>query len=253
MKTNHQDATLTPEWNLQTILLSELSQTENWRDESLKSLTATIVNLVRPFMCNYQDATRIRELEEALREACKWQTKELNKYRGILDCRRPGIYDDDDIVTAEEGVEIYGELVAKSEAALTKSALPQKEEVGEIESVTLCNRLEGMKHPASMAHPRGRGYNEGIEAAIMVIRNDTRAPTNQGRSEMAVKVGGIYRHIANTHYGYAKVIEILPRKTGINTTNYKLAKCEWCTNDKFIFGMIKYFRTSLLTTKDTHQ
>ena len=42
----------------------------------------------------------------------------------------------------------------------------------------LIEKLEAAKYSVSMSHPRGLGFNEGIDMAIHIIT--TRAPTNQG-------------------------------------------------------------------------
>lgn len=55
-------------------------------------------------------------------------------------------------------------------------------------------------------------------------------------------IGETYRHHSNPNIGYAKAIEIINGKTGINTNTYKVVKCEWSMAPNDTFGFIKYFR-----------
>jgi len=57
---------------------------------------------------------------------------------------------------------------------------------------------------------------------------------------------GKYYHLRDqdpnsTCYPYAKVLEIIPPRTGKNNTNRKVAKCEWTVRKDDEFGFIKYF------------
>ncbi len=61
-----------------------------------------------------------------------------------------------------------------------------------------------------------------------------------------IKVGESYRHKNTPNYYYAKVIEILPPKKGINTNTYTVVKCEWSTDRVSNFGLIKYFKPTEL-------
>lgn len=61
---------------------------------------------------------------------------------------------------------------------------------------------------------------------------------------MKIMIGGIYRHRINPDVGYAKVIEIIPPKKGINKTARQIVKVQWCMDDRFIFGLVKYFNKS---------
>ena len=61
---------------------------------------------------------------------------------------------------------------------------------------------------------------------------------------MKIEIGQIYRHRDNPSVGYAKVLEIIPAKKGVNTHGYKIVKVEWSQDNKFTFGLIKYFKQS---------
>lgn len=63
-------------------------------------------------------------------------------------------------------------------------------------------------------------------------------------------IGEHYRHIATPNYGWAKIIEILPANTTLNTNRFKVAKCEWTVDKNDMVGMIKYFRLSHLIKCD---
>ncbi len=66
------------------------------------------------------------------------------------------------------------------------------------------------------------------------------------RSE--VIIGEHYRFRGET-YAWAKVVEILPPKTGKNTTRKYIAKCHWDIKKNPNFAIIKYFAVADLTNK----
>ncbi len=57
-----------------------------------------------------------------------------------------------------------------------------------------------------------------------------------------IEIGVSYRHRNNPNYSYAKVLEVVPPKTGVNTHGYSICKCEWSVGKNDNFGMIKHFR-----------
>lgn len=59
-------------------------------------------------------------------------------------------------------------------------------------------------------------------------------------------IGEHYRLKGDT-YCWAKVLEIIPPKKGVNKTSKFIAKCEWARDKNSNFGMIKYFAISDLT------
>ena len=59
-----------------------------------------------------------------------------------------------------------------------------------------------------------------------------------------IVIGRVYRHRSNPNVGYAKVLEIIAPKTGVNTHDYKIVRVEWCQDSAFTFGLIKYFKQS---------
>ena len=54
-------------------------------------------------------------------------------------------------------------------------------------------------------------------------------------------VGDHARHRSNPMYGWAKILAIIPGKTGVNTHGYKIAKVEWTVGKSDNLGLIKYF------------
>lgn len=54
-------------------------------------------------------------------------------------------------------------------------------------------------------------------------------------------IGEFYRHKNNPTYCWAKVIKVLPPKTGENTLNKIVVKCEWSTDKGSVIGLVKYF------------
>lgn len=58
------------------------------------------------------------------------------------------------------------------------------------------------------------------------------------------KIGKYYRHKNTPNYGWAKLIEIIPPRKGINTTNYIVGKCEWSVHKNDTLGLYRYFRLS---------
>lgn len=65
---------------------------------------------------------------------------------------------------------------------------------------------------------------------------------------MEIRIGEYYRHKEHPAYAWAKVLEILPPKTGENTSNNYIAKCEWVVSKSDPFGLIKYFKLSDLAS-----
>lgn len=64
-----------------------------------------------------------------------------------------------------------------------------------------------------------------------------------------IKIGEFYRVKGNENYCWAQAIEILPPKTGKNTTRATVVKCKWVVNKKDVdspFVLIKYFKVSNL-------
>lgn len=61
-----------------------------------------------------------------------------------------------------------------------------------------------------------------------------------------IVIGEYYRHKDTPNYAWAKVIEILPPRKGINTTSSTIAKCEWTVDKNDKFGLIKHFKVSSL-------
>jgi hypothetical protein len=59
-----------------------------------------------------------------------------------------------------------------------------------------------------------------------------------------IEIGAVYRHRDTPNYGYAKALEIIPAKTGVNKNGHKVVKVIWATDDKFEFGLIKHFKQS---------
>ncbi len=57
-----------------------------------------------------------------------------------------------------------------------------------------------------------------------------------------IKIGEYYRFREHPHYSYAKAIEVIPSKTGINTKTYKIVKCEHVVNKNDNMGFVRYFR-----------
>jgi hypothetical protein len=57
-------------------------------------------------------------------------------------------------------------------------------------------------------------------------------------------VGESYRHKDHPNYCWAKVIEVLPPKTGDNPFNGIIVKCEYSQNKDDNFGLVKHFRPS---------
>ena len=57
-----------------------------------------------------------------------------------------------------------------------------------------------------------------------------------------IVIGNYYRHKESPRYAWAKAVEILNPKTGVNAHAYKIVKCEWTTDKNESFGLIKYFR-----------
>jgi len=59
---------------------------------------------------------------------------------------------------------------------------------------------------------------------------------------MKIKVGDYARHSDHPNYGWAKVLEIIPPKTGVNKKTYKIARVEWTVYKNDTMGLIKYFK-----------
>ena len=66
---------------------------------------------------------------------------------------------------------------------------------------------------------------------------------------MKIEIGETYRHKDSMDGWFARVIEILPPKTGINKNGYIVVKVEWTQQHQsksgdVIVGVYKYFRKS---------
>jgi hypothetical protein len=59
-----------------------------------------------------------------------------------------------------------------------------------------------------------------------------------------IEIGVFYRFKAHPGYSYAKAIEVLRPKQGVNTNRYKVVKCEHVISKKDTMGFIRYFRPS---------
>ena len=59
---------------------------------------------------------------------------------------------------------------------------------------------------------------------------------------MKIKINEIYRLRSQPNYCYAKPIELLKAKQGVNIHNYQVLKCEWSIDRDFKYPLIKYFR-----------
>ncbi len=57
-----------------------------------------------------------------------------------------------------------------------------------------------------------------------------------------IKIGEIYRLRTHSNYAFAKAVEVLKPKTGLNPHTYKIVKCHYSTHKDFSFCLIKYFR-----------
>ncbi len=62
-----------------------------------------------------------------------------------------------------------------------------------------------------------------------------------------IVIGEYYRHKDTLNYGWAKALEVIPPKTGVNVHNYYIVKCEWAPDKSSSFGVIKYFKASDIT------
>lgn len=56
-----------------------------------------------------------------------------------------------------------------------------------------------------------------------------------------IVVGESYRHKGTPTYCWAKVTEVLPPKTGWNTLNKIIVRCEWSVEKDSKFVIYKYF------------
>jgi hypothetical protein len=56
------------------------------------------------------------------------------------------------------------------------------------------------------------------------------------------KIGDICRLYSTPNYGYVKIINFIPPKTGINKKTYTIVKCEHTIYKNDNFGFIRYFR-----------
>ncbi len=63
-------------------------------------------------------------------------------------------------------------------------------------------------------------------------------------------IGDYYRHKDHPNYAWAKVLKVMPPKTGINTHGYFIVKCEWSVEKGDSFGFIKHFKLSDLVKGD---
>ena len=65
-----------------------------------------------------------------------------------------------------------------------------------------------------------------------------------------IQVGEFYRFKAHPDYSYAKAIEVLRPKKGVNTHTYTIVKCEHLISKNDKFGFIRYFRPCDLMRED---
>jgi len=69
-----------------------------------------------------------------------------------------------------------------------------------------------------------------------------------------IEIGKYYRHKDHPDYAYAKAIEVIPPKTGVNPHTHRIVKCEWTLSKGQDFGLIKYFRfTDLIPDKESKE
>ena len=59
-------------------------------------------------------------------------------------------------------------------------------------------------------------------------------------------IGESYRHKDHPTYCWAKVVKVLQPKQDENPHNRIVVKCEWSENKGDSFGLIKYFKPSVL-------
>ena len=57
-----------------------------------------------------------------------------------------------------------------------------------------------------------------------------------------IEIGKHYNIWGSPDKYWAKVLEIIPPRTGENTTNFKLVKCIFGEGKEVNFGIIKHFR-----------
>lgn len=57
-----------------------------------------------------------------------------------------------------------------------------------------------------------------------------------------IKIGTYYRLRDSAQYGYAKALEIIRPKTGVNVHTYAIIKCEHSVDKNPQFGFIRHFR-----------
>ena len=63
----------------------------------------------------------------------------------------------------------------------------------------------------------------------------------------SLQVNGVYKH-KSTDLGFAQVLQVLPPKTGENTSTQTLVKCAWSIEPTFeMFAFCKYFKPADLT------
>lgn len=65
-----------------------------------------------------------------------------------------------------------------------------------------------------------------------------------------IKIGESYRHKETPWLAWAKALEILKPKQGINTKTYTIIKCHYSVDKGGDFGLIKYFKASDLVRAD---
>lgn len=73
--------------------------------------------------------------------------------------------------------------------------------------------------------------------------------SSRDRQVMAIEIGKVYRHRDNPEIGFAKALEILPARKGENKSSCKVVKVQWSTDNRFEFGLIKYFKQSDLVKR----
>lgn len=60
-----------------------------------------------------------------------------------------------------------------------------------------------------------------------------------------IVIGEYYRHSDTPKYCWAKALEVIPPRTGVNTHGYFIVRCEWSESKKDVgLVLIKYFKAS---------
>jgi len=67
-----------------------------------------------------------------------------------------------------------------------------------------------------------------------------------------IEIGYYYRFVDHPNYSWARAIEILKPKQGINTKNYSIIKCQHVIDFNDTMGFIRYFKASELEKDLNH-